>query len=117
VATDAESHEADVALSPTPGTAVDPGTRGRQYLQAKAARAAREAFVPGFDPVRAAVRRWVRDERVERREGRTTVFHLVPRAGAEAYRRTIERVADEHGVHVTITGPWAPYAFAEALSP
>jgi hypothetical protein len=106
---------------PTGGAARVPGggvsrTRGTRYLQAKAAVAARESAVPGFDPVRAAVRRWIRDERIHRHEGRTTVFHLVPRAGAGNYRRAIERAADEQGVHITVTGPWAPYVFAEGLT-
>jgi hypothetical protein len=112
---------ADVEPAVSTGGAVGvPGgrvgrTRGTRYLRAKAAVAARESAVPGFDPVRAAVRRWVRDERIHRHEGRTTIFHLVPRAGADNYRRAIERAADAHGVHVTVTGPWAPYVFAEGL--
>jgi hypothetical protein len=87
---------------------------GTSYLRERAAAAAAARSVPGFDPVRAAVARWVRDERVEKRgaDGPVTVHHLVPRASAEVYRTAVEREAESAGFRVTVTGPWPPYAFA-----
>src|SRR5688572_31862586 len=64
---------------------------GTGYLRTRADAAARERDVPGFEPVREAVRRWVRDERIEKRAQVTSVYHLVPRASADAYRRAVDR--------------------------
>lgn len=89
------------------------GERGRIYLRQRAAAAAREREIPGFDPVRAAVKRWIRDERVERRPTITSVYHLVPRGSAEAYRLAAMRAASAAGLQVVVTGPWPPYAFAD----
>jgi hypothetical protein len=88
---------------------------GAQYLHARAAEAARAREVAGFAPLRSAVRRWVRDERVEKRGRLATVYHLVPRASAPAYRRALERAADAAGVRVIVSGPWPPYAFTTAI--
>ena len=82
---------------------------GRDYLAGKA-RAART--VAGFEPVRAAVARWVRDERVERRGGVSSVYHLIPRGSADAYRRAVQTSAASAGLRLTVSGPWPPYAFA-----
>ena len=82
---------------------------GRDYLAGKV-RAARA--VAGFEPVRAAVTRWVRDERVERRGGVSSVYHLIPRASAGAYRRAVQASAASAGLRLTVSGPWPPYAFA-----
>jgi hypothetical protein len=54
----------------------------------------------------------VRDERVETRAGVTSVYHLVPRAAAEAYRRALDRAAAAQGLRIAVSGPWPPYAFA-----
>ena len=85
--------------------------RGSTYLRARAAAAAREHEIPGFDPVRAAVRRWVRAERVEKRGGVASVYHLIPRGSAGAYRIAARRAAAESGLRVVVSGPWPPYAF------
>ena len=84
---------------------------GAAYLRRRAAHAARHRAIPGFDPVRAAAHRWVRAELVERKAGVVTVYHLVPRASAAAYRRAVERAAAASGLRVAVSGPWAPYAF------
>lgn len=89
------------------------GGRGTTYLRQRAAAAAREREIPGFDPVRAAVRRWIRDERVEKHPAIASVYHLVPRGSAEAYRQAVVRAASAAGLQVVVTGPWPPYAFAE----
>ena len=88
-------------------------TPGTQYLQQRALTAARAREITGFAPIRAAVKRWVKDERVEKRAGVATVNHLVPRSSAGAYRSAVERAAERAGLRVTVTGPFAPYAFAE----
>lgn len=87
--------------------------RGRTYLHQRAAAAAREREIPGFDAVRAAVRRWIRDERVEKHPAIASVYHLVPRGSAEAYRRAVMRAASAAGLQIVVTGPWPPYAFAD----
>jgi hypothetical protein len=85
--------------------------RGADYLRERAARA---RDVPGFDPVRAAVRRWVRDEQVEKRERVVSIYHLVPRAAAGAYARAARAAAAAAGLRLTVSGPFPPYAFTEA---
>lgn len=93
---------------PTPA----PRSRGRRYLEARA-RASRFDHVPEVVALRAAVRRWVRAERVEERAGVATVYHLVPRGAATRYLEAAGRAAAsaEFGVHVS--GPWPAYAFAD----
>lgn len=100
-----------------PGPRVGPrstarsGPAGARYLRARAADAARERQVPEFDRVRPAVARWIRGERVDKQAGVASVYHLVPRAAADAYRRALEKAASRHGVRVIVSGPWPPYAF------
>jgi hypothetical protein len=74
-------------------------------------RTARE--VPELAPIRPAIRRFVKDERVERCSGVATVHHLIPRAMAERYRSAVERAAERTGVRLAVSGPFAPYAFAD----
>jgi hypothetical protein len=88
-----------------PGKARPTGTA---YLKARAA----ERDVPEFAPVRAVVRRWVRDERVEKRGRLASVYHLVPRGAAPAYRRALEAAAAAAGLRIVVSGPWPPYAFS-----
>ena len=85
---------------------------GRDYLMRRARAAAAQRAVPGFEPVRNAVARWVRDERVEHRAGVSTVYHLVPRASAAAYRQAAQTSAASSGIAAIVSGPWPPYAFA-----
>ena len=89
------------------------GFTGADYLRARAAAAAREREVAGFEPIRSAVRRWIRDERVERHGRIASVYHLIPRASAEPYRTAASRAAAAAGTHSVISGPWPPYAFAD----
>jgi hypothetical protein len=88
-------------------------TQGTQYLQQRALTAAQAREIPGFAPIRAAVKRWVKDERVEKRAGVATVNHLIPRSSVGAYRSAVERAAERAGLRLIITGPFPPYAFAE----
>ena len=84
---------------------------GRDYLIARARAAAAERTVTEFEPLRAAVMKWVRDERVERKGRVATVYHLVPRGSAERYRKALAQAAAAAGVPLTVSGPWPPYAF------
>lgn len=84
---------------------------GTAYLHGRAADALRQRRVPGFDAVRAEVERFVRGEEVEKWKRGATVYHLVPRASAGVYQRTLERAAAAAGLRVVVTGPHPPYAF------
>ena len=88
-------------------------TQGTQYLRQRLAvlRTARQ--VPELAAVRPAIRRFVKDERVERRGGIATVHHLIPRATAERYRAAVEHAAAKSGIRLIVSGPFAPYAFAD----
>jgi gas vesicle protein GvpL/GvpF len=88
-------------------------TQGTRYLQQRLAvlRTARE--VPELAPIRPAIRRFVRDERVERRGDVATIHHLIPRTMVERYRTAVERTAAESDVRLAVSGPFAPYAFAD----
>jgi hypothetical protein len=85
------------------------GSPGTRYLRARQ----REHAVPAFDPLRARVRRWVRDERMEKRGGVASMYHLIPAGSADRYRAALERAAREEGLRVIVSGPWPPYAFAD----
>jgi hypothetical protein len=82
---------------------------GTQYLRARQ----HEQAVPAFDPLRASVRRWVREERMEKRAGVASIYHLIPRGAVDRYRIAITRRAREQGVRIIVSGPWPPYAFAD----
>ena len=72
--------------------------------------------IPGAEPLRTAVARWVRAERVERHDrGRLagSLYHLIPRGSAAAYRRAVERAALDERLTIVVSGPWPPYAFAD----
>ena len=88
-------------------------TQGTRYLQEQLAKMRTAREIPELAPVRAAVQRLVREERVERRRSIATVHHLIPRAAAGRYGAAVARAAAENGVRLTVSGPWAPYAFAE----
>ena len=102
-----ESHESNASR--------DEYSSGLAYLLSRAATAARAGRVPEFEPLRPAVRRWIRAERVEKRGNIATIYHLVPRASATAYRRAVEAAAAAAGVRAIVSGPFPPYAFADDL--
>ncbi|HSD80923.1 MAG TPA: GvpL/GvpF family gas vesicle protein [Solirubrobacteraceae bacterium] len=85
--------------------------RGARYL----VRRAREAATPGIAALRGALRRLVRDERVERHGAPpfvASVYHLVDRGQGAAYRAAARGAARRTpGLRVRVSGPWAPYAF------
>ena len=92
-----------------------PGGPGARYL-AERARAHRSAGGDELAPIRPVLDRFVAAERVERHHTPplvASVYHLVARGGASAYAAAVERAArDLPDVRVTVSGPWAPYAFA-----
>jgi hypothetical protein len=65
-----------------------------------------------LDSLRPSIATWIVEERVERRGGFASVYHLVPRKAADAYRAALEQAAAEQGIRLIVSGPWAPYAFA-----
>ena len=73
----------------------------------------RDHAVPAFDPLRARVRRWVRDERMEKRGNVASIYHLIPAGSVERYRAALDGAAREANVRVIVSGPWPPYAFSD----
>ena len=93
-------------------------TQGTEYLRTRAADARRQRELPEFAPLGAAVRRWVKAERMERQDrGRLigSVYHLIPRSAVAAYQRSLERAALDAGRTTIVSGPWPAYAFAPGL--
>jgi hypothetical protein len=86
---------------------------GAEYLRARATAAALAREADGFEPVRAAVAKWVKDERLMRHRGIISIYHLVPRRAVPAYVRTLQHAAREAGVVIAVSGPFPPYAFAD----
>jgi hypothetical protein len=81
---------------------------GAEYLRGRAAR-----DVPQLAQLRPAVRRWIRDERMQMRGSIATVYHLVPRGAADRYRSALERAARKAGIRLHVLGPRLPYAFSD----
>jgi hypothetical protein len=101
--------------APSPPAAVEPPRGlgpGARYLAARL----RARRVPEIEPLRRALGALVRAERAERHATRpliASVYHLVPRGRARAYRAALLRTRRDLGsVTVRASGPWAPYAFA-----
>ena len=100
------------------GDAVDepsnagPGTR---YLEARR----RSRTMPELGPLRAALSALIRAERIERHTESgllASVYHLIDRGSAPAYRQAVESTRLE-GMHVTFSGPWPAWSFAPELAP
>ena len=93
--------------SPTPD--LSSPIRGRSYLRARQ----REHAVPAFDPLRARVRRWVREERMEKRGTVASIYHLIPAGSVDRYLAALDAAAGDADVRIIVSGPWPPYAFAD----
>ena len=89
-------------------------SQGTQYLKRRMEIAKRAAAVPAFEPVRAAVRRYIKDERVEKRQGVVTINHLIPRTAAARYQAAVARAARDNELRLIVSGPWPPFAFADS---
>jgi Gas vesicle synthesis protein GvpL/GvpF len=98
--------------------APDDAGPGARYLAARRAEWRRAREAPELARLRPALARFVRAERVTRHATPpllASVYHLIDRGAAAAYRTVVER-AEPDPVRVVATGPWPPYAFApEAL--
>jgi gas vesicle protein GvpL/GvpF len=103
-----------------PPTVEPPATAalsGAAYLAER--RAAAHAVPSAVEPLRAAVARFVADERVwpGRAGVRATLFHLVEREAIRKYKSAVTRAARSMPAgSVMLTGPWPPFAFAPELS-
>jgi hypothetical protein len=93
------------------GARIGPGTR---YL-AERKRLHHAAGVPELDPIRPLLDGLVADERVQRHATPpllASVYHLVPRGRRAQYRTRVARAATRLApLHLTVSGPWPPYAF------
>ncbi len=94
------------------GRPLQGASSGREYLLAKVGAATAARRVPAFEPIRVAVAKWIRDERVTRHAGVASIYHLIPRSSVNAYARCVHEAADAAGVRLVVSGPWPPYAFA-----
>jgi hypothetical protein len=97
---------------PEPVPEPDEGGPGTRYLEARR----RARSLPEIEPLLDALRPLLKDERTVRHDQGSyfgTAYHLVRREDVPAYLSTVESV--ETGRRVTVSGPWAPYAFAPGL--
>lgn len=72
--------------------------------------------VPEIDPLAEATRPFVREARIERHGPPpllASVYHLVAREDVRRWRLALGRSMGDLDVHITMTGPWPPYAFTE----
>jgi Gas vesicle synthesis protein GvpL/GvpF len=98
-----------LASAPSAG---GPGTR---YLEQRR----RATTLPELGPLRSALASLVRAERVEGHSEPgvvASVYHLVDRGAAAAYRRAVEGVRLD-GLRVAMSGPWPAWSFAPDLQP
>ena len=86
---------------------------GAAYLRSRARAARRLAMWPPCVELSRVARRWIRAELTEARQGVVSVYHLIPRRAAAPYRRAVEGAS--LGVHAQVTGPFAPFAFADPV--
>ncbi|HEX2224578.1 MAG TPA: GvpL/GvpF family gas vesicle protein [Thermoanaerobaculia bacterium] len=99
--------------------AFGPGTR---YLEARRREHERLASLPEIEPLRPALRPYLRAERVERRAAGLllgSAFHLVPRPSLADYNAVLEATGGElpGGFRLSWSGPWPPYAFSSEVTP
>jgi Gas vesicle synthesis protein GvpL/GvpF len=92
------------------------GGPGRRYLEGRRLSRAWRATAPELDPARPVLAPVVRAERVERHDAGplvASVYHLIDRGRAGAYRAALRRAgARARGIRLRPSGPWPPYAFA-----
>jgi hypothetical protein len=90
-------------------TSAGPGTR---YLEERR----RERRFPELEPLRAAVARLVRAERIERHSEPgllASVYHLIDKGASAAYREAVARI---EGLRVVVSGPWPAWSFAPEVA-
>jgi hypothetical protein len=109
-------------LDSSGATAERPGrprpTSGTAYLLERRASAVRSRPAT-MNIVCDAVRTMVCDERtdLDPASGHAVVAHLIERADVRRYRARTASFAREMPGRITVTGPWAPFAFAPRLWP
>jgi hypothetical protein len=89
-----------------------PGTR---YLEARR----RSRSLPELAPLRTALSGLTRAERIERHGEPgllASVYHLIDRGSAQAYREVVEGTRLD-GLRVTFSGPWPAWSFAPEITP
>lgn len=90
-----------------------PGTR---YLTIRRRQWRRAGLPPELARLHPRLDGLVAAERVERRTTpplRASVYHLIERGRSAAYRDAVDASRDlVRGVRLSVSGPWAPYAFA-----
>ena len=105
------------AAAPAGPATGGPGTR---YLAGRREAHERARRVPELEPLRACLVDLVREERVERHDRPpllATVQHLVPRGAGERYVDAVNGArAALAPWRDSVSGPWLPYAFAEAAA-
>jgi hypothetical protein len=87
---------------------------GTEYLESR--RASMSPLPAALSAASVAVRGIAVDERVESRRGGAAamLYHLVDRGQIPAYRDLLADVDSDDG-RLTVTGPWAPFAFTPDL--
>jgi hypothetical protein len=93
-----------------------PTGSGATYLRARAHELRALVDLPECLAVRAAVARWVRDERIEQQNGIVTMYHLVRRGDIVRYARAMESLVLPSDRRVYLTGPFPPFAFADPFA-
>jgi hypothetical protein len=98
-------------------TGLGPGAR---YLAERRRHWRHKERLPELEPLRPRLDALVAAERVELRATpplRASIYHLIERGRSTEYRDAVETNLDlVAGVRLRVSGPWAPYAFAPALS-
>jgi hypothetical protein len=90
--------------------------RGASYLRARAALERQRARNPLVRAIQRAAKPFVRASRVEWRAGPpalVSVHHLVARSRIEQYRDAVGQAMQARRAEGAVSGPWAPFAFAE----
>jgi hypothetical protein len=87
---------------------------GAAWLRARAHDLSRAARRAECVRLRGAVRRWARGEQVSEQAGVLSVYHLVPRSAAAAYRRAAAGIGSST-LPVLVGGPYPPFAFVPDL--
>jgi hypothetical protein len=89
---------------------------GSEYLRARATQDRTRSADPVLRAIRAAAKPYARAAEVDWRQAPApmlVVHHLVARRRVPAYTKAIARAIARHGVDAVVSGPWAPFAFAE----
>jgi hypothetical protein len=107
-----------VQRSDAPMIAMTSGA-GARYLAERQRYWRDRAAPPELESLRSALGGLIAAERVEPRDApgfRVSVYHLITRGQSDAYRDAVETHRDRvPGLHVRVSGPWAPYAFVPTM--